>query len=52
MINDTVTITAKTLSGLKVTVNTFDVIIDNGSRLLCFLLRMRMDSLVFLIRTN
>ena len=39
MINDTVTITAKTLSGLKVTVNTFDVIIDNGKPLVVFFVK-------------
>jgi hypothetical protein len=39
MINDTVTITAKTLSGLKVTVNTFDVIIDNGKPLVMFFVK-------------
>lgn len=39
MINDTVTITAKTLSGIKVTVNSFDVIIDNGKPLVMFFVK-------------
>jgi len=39
MINDTVTITANTLSGRKVTVNTFDVIIDNGKPLVMFFVK-------------
>jgi hypothetical protein len=39
MINDTVTITANTLSGRKVTVNTFDVIIDNGKPLVVFFVK-------------
>ena len=39
MTNDTVTITAKTLSGRKVTVNTFDVIIDNGKPLVVFFVK-------------
>ena len=39
MINDTVTITANTLSGRKVTVNSFDVIIDNGKPLVMFFVK-------------
>lgn len=39
MITDTVTITAKTLSGIKVTVNSFDVIIDNGKPLVMFFVK-------------
>ena len=38
-ITSVVTITAKTLSGRKVTVNSFDVIIDNGSPLVMFFVK-------------
>ncbi len=38
-ITNVVTITAKTLSGRKVTVNSFDVIIENGQPLLMFFVK-------------
>jgi hypothetical protein len=39
MIADTVTIVAKTLSGTNVTVNSFDVIIENGQPLIMFFVK-------------
>lgn len=38
-ITSVVTITAKTLSGRKVTVNSFDIIIDNGKPLVMFFVK-------------
>ena len=38
-ITSVVTITANTLSGRKVTVNSFDVIIDNGKPLVVFFVK-------------
>jgi len=38
-ITSVVTITAKTLSGRKVTVNSYDVIIDNGKPLVVFFVK-------------
>jgi hypothetical protein len=38
-ITSVVTMTAKTLSGTKVTVNSFDVIIENGKPLIMFFVK-------------
>lgn len=38
-ITNVVTMTAETLSGTKVTVNSFDVIIDNGKPLVMFFVK-------------
>jgi hypothetical protein len=38
-ITNVVTMTAKTLSGTKVTVNSFDVIVENGKPLIMFFVK-------------
>jgi hypothetical protein len=42
-ITNVVTMTAKTLSGTKVVVNSFDVIIENGKPLIMFFVMWRVD---------